>query len=648
VTSSPPTTTPEPDATAPNGTGPDGDKPRDTTIVLGGAAAAEGRTTGPTPRIAGPASPGHRPPQTGEHAAIDPGDDESGGRHFRASATGALSGHPLWVYGLAALPVALLVLLIGAWAIDTVALSGQVQRNVEVAGRSVGGLGEESLPDVMASIADEVAARPVTITSGDKTYETTAGDIGLALDEEATAEAALDAGRGSLLTRPFSWLRSYFSPREVPVRFTVSEPTVTAKLIELQGADLTAPHDPTISLTDQGWVAVKGTPGRGLDAPAVVDELPDAAAESLSGPIELEVGTADVAPNFTDEEAQELADQANQMTGAGLSLTAADTTHQVPAAQLRTWIGPTTQGGELGLAIKPDVVAAALPQVFADIASEPRDAGVELSGGGVSITPSQQGVTCCGADSAERVWNALSGGQPAAELAVNITEPSLTTEQAQQLGIKQPVCGNHAWRGGAPTTAGPGFTTYYDPGQPRVTNIHRIADLVDGALVRPGETFSVNGHVGERTRAKGFVEAGAIREGEHVDEVGGGVSQFATTTFNAAYFCGLDITTYQAHSEYFPRYPLGREATMGYPAPDLAFVNDTPYGILIDTSYTSTSVTVTMWSTPYASAEQTGISESMSGNCRVVVTTRTITYPDKPPASDTFRATYRPGPSLPC
>ncbi|HZM31783.1 MAG TPA: VanW family protein, partial [Acidimicrobiales bacterium] len=174
-------------------------------------------------------------------------------------------------------------------------------------------------------------------------------------------------------------------------------------------------------------------------------------------------------------------------------------------------------------------------------------------------------------------------------------------------------------------------------------NIHRIADLVRGAVIQPGGTFSVNGHVGPRTTDKGFVEAGAIRDGVHVEEVGGGVSQFATTTFNAAYFAGLDIVTYQAHTESFSRYPPGREATMGYPNPDLRIRNNTPYCVLIWTSYTANSVTVTMYSTPHASGEQTGISESMNGNCRVVTTTRTRTFPDGHTENDSFRAQYRPG-----
>jgi vancomycin resistance protein YoaR len=619
------------------------------TLVLGGAAAAEGRTTGPNPRIAGPL-PAEARHQTDGNGRAGVEQEESPARHFRASPTdGRDGGFPRWALAAAAVPLFALVLLVVAWAIDTAALSGQVRRNVEVAGRPVGGLGEASLPEVMSGIADEVAARPVRITNDDKVYETTAGEIGLALDEQATSEAALDAGRGNpLVMQPFSWLRSFFTPRDVDVRYTVSGPTATAKIVELQGADRTAPHDPTITLGEQGWTLVPGTQGQGLDTEALIDELPDAAAESRTDTIEVAVGTAPVAPTFTDAEAQEQADRANQMTANGLQLTAGDTTKTVPAAQLRTWISPTADDGKLGLAPNKEAVDKALPDVFVDIIAPPQNARIVLGANGPTVVPSQQGVSCCGADSADRIWKALSDGQPGAELEATTTEPALTTEAAQGLGVTRPVCGNHAWRNGGPTTAGPGFTTYYNAGEPRVSNIHRIADIVDGTLVLPEHEFSMNDVVGQRTLEKGFVVAGAIRDGKHVDEVGGGVSQFATTTFNAAYFCGLDITSYQAHSEYFPRYPRGREATMGYPAPNLSFINDTPFGILVDTSYTDTSVTVTMWSSPYATGEQVGISESSSGNCTNVSTTRRITYPDKPPATDTFAATYRPGPDQSC
>src|SRR5690606_41832737 len=104
-------------------------------------------------------------------------------------------------------------------------------------------------------------------------------------------------------------------------------------------------------------------------------------------------------------------------------------------------------------------------------------------------------------------------------------EAGLTTEEAEAVGVREPVAT---------------FTTNSAGGQRRVQNIHRFADLIRGAVILPGETFSANAHVGERTREKGFVEAGAIYAGVYVEDVGGGVSQFATTLFNAAFFAGLD------------------------------------------------------------------------------------------------------------
>jgi vancomycin resistance protein YoaR len=139
------------------------------------------------------------------------------------------------------------------------------------------------------------------------------------------------------------------------------------------------------------------------------------------------------------------------------------------------------------------------------------------------------------------------------------------------------------------------FTTYHPGGAPRVTNIHQIAKIVDGTLVAPGKTFSLNGRVGERTRAKGFVAAPAIVDHKLEDQIGGGVSQFSTTLFNAVWFAGLPSLQHQPHSEYISRYPPGREATLDWQSIDNVFRNDTSAPIVIRTSYTGTSVTVALY-----------------------------------------------------
>ena len=177
------------------------------------------------------------------------------------------------------------------------------------------------------------------------------------------------------------------------------------------------------------------------------------------------------------------------------------------------------------------------------------------------------------------------------------------------------------------------FTTYHPCCQSRVINIHRIADAVDGAVVQPGETFSVNSHVGKRTEAKGYVAAGAIVGGEivccdHPANIGGGTSQFATTLYNAVFWGGYEDVYHKAHSLYFTRYPVGIEATLGYPGPDVVFRNDTNAPLYIDTSYTSRSVTVRLYGTNegrVVNGFTTGSVTSKDGG--VVRITRTIEYP---------------------
>ena len=129
------------------------------------------------------------------------------------------------------------------------------------------------------------------------------------------------------------------------------------------------------------------------------------------------------------------------------------------------------------------------------------------------------------------------------------------------------------------------------------TNISRTASMVDGAIVLPGETFSLNGHTGPRGTAQGFVESDIIIDGRASEAVGGGISQFATTLYNASYFAGMEDVAHTPHSYYISRYPAGREATVYEGAIDLQFRNDTPYGVVIESSAGSSSVSVRMWST---------------------------------------------------
>lgn len=554
-----------------------------------------------------------------------------------------------WVLPAVLVPTVLAVLVTAAWAIDT-GLGG-VPRNVRLAHTDIGGHSEDELRTRVRSVAEGFASTPVEVVSGSATYRTTAGEIGVTVDEDRTVEQALDVGAtGFVLFRPLGWLTSFVTPREADIAVQVSREQVNTKIVELEGDARTPPREPAVELVDGALHVVPGKDGRGIDARDLEAALEEAASQWAPGAtLRIQVPRGAVPPLGSTAEARAAASAAEALVDDSIEITTEAGDRTLSSDLLRSWVSlKSNPDGTVGAILDPDKTSAGLRAEFEDVDGHPEDATITVVGGVPIIRPGKPGRVCCGGTAPQAIEDALREGRATVALKLVEGPPTFTADDAGELGITQPVGGNHAWRSGQATTGPAGFTTYHDAGGARVTNIHRIADLVRGAILRPGETFSVNDHVGKRTAENGFVTAGAIRNKEHVDELGGGISQFATTAFNAAFFAGLDIDEYQAHSEYFNRYPLGREATMGFPAPDLRFTNNTPYGILIWTSYTSTSLTVTLYSTPWATAEQTAISEGMAGACRTVTTTRTRTYPDGTTEVDKFRARYRPGEGLSC
>jgi vancomycin resistance protein YoaR len=116
-------------------------------------------------------------------------------------------------------------------------------------------------------------------------------------------------------------------------------------------------------------------------------------------------------------------------------------------------------------------------------------------------------------------------------------------------------------------------------------------------VVLPGATFSLNGHTGIRGYAQGYKDAPVILDGKLTPGVGGGASQFTTTLFNATYYAGMQDVEHKPHSYWFSRYPPVIESTIFYPDLDFKFKNTSPHGVLLDTSHTSSTITVSVWST---------------------------------------------------
>jgi hypothetical protein len=414
-------------------------------------------------------------------------------------------------------------------------------------------------------------------------------------------------------------------------------------LQEIEGSERTSPIEPLIQHSGFGFAVVPGEVGNGIPAPEVMDQV-IAGAAAGDDPIVVDADSAEIPPRFTDEEAQALAEEANTLTENGITITAGGESAQVPPETLGPWV--TSRAGEnhLRLALDREQVGEDLPGLLPNVGQTPQAASFTVAGGRPVIVAGQAGTGCCAPGSAQRVIRALQEGRQEVALELTRITPEHDVEWARSLGIVEEISLPDQEPCTSYSADGCRMSTHHDCCESRVTNIHRMADLVRGYIIEPnGGYFSINEHVGPRTIENGFVEAGAIENGEHVTAVGGGVSQFATTTFNAAFFAGLDIPNYQFHTEHLSRYPFGRESTVSYPSPEFRIVNNTPYGVLMWPTYTDTSITVHLYSTRYATGAQTAQSTGTNGSCTTVTTTRTRTYVDGHTENDQFSGYYRNG-----
>ncbi|MDP9387853.1 MAG: VanW family protein [Actinomycetota bacterium] len=529
------------------------------------------------------------------------------------------------------------LLVVAAWAIDTSQHEGRVPRNVTLAGQGVGGMSRDEVAAVVARLAPRYAGTTVEVDAAGGGFSAAATDLGLVVDEARTVQAALTLDRrGAALTQLREWIGSFVGGRPAPVHVGVDRGAVY-RVVATNDTGRTPPTEPSVREEKGRLVAVAGKPGRGIDAARVIEALPAAATRGT--PLTLTVERGDVPPRFSLADARRLAAAGEAATDRPLPVTVDGKPASVEPAPLRSWL--RTQPADDGLRLVVDAARATaqLGELLPAVGTPPVETRFEVVGDAVQIVPGRAGTGCCGPDAGARVDRAVQarlegvlGAEPVA-LPARRVDPKLTAEKAAALGINEQV--------GT-------FTTNHKPNQPRVSNIHRIADLVRGQFIEPGGTFSINDFVGKRTVEKGFVVDAVIEEGRFTESVGGGISQFATTAFNAAFFAGLEFAEYQSHSIYISRYPYGREATLSYPHPDLKIRNPSPYGVLIWTSYTDRSITVTLYSTRWAEVAQTAQTTQPRGPCTRVRTERTRRFLDGTTKVDHVSALYRPEEGVNC
>ncbi|MFG3040739.1 VanW family protein [Streptomyces sp. NPDC048330] len=473
----------------------------------------------------------------------------------------------------------------GLYAAGLLTAGDDISAGTRVGGVDIGGMSRAEARAKLAAEAPASWTAPIPVRVGDHATTVAPAAAGLTVDVAKTADLAADPARD-----PVTVVKRLFSSgeRDIHPVLAYDERKAKAAVAGLAERNDRAVREGAVAFREGEAVATRPVTGQKLDTTRAVDTL-RAAYPAATGASAVNLPVAVTQPKLAADEVSRFLDTyAKPAVSGPVTLTTGGERLRISAATLGDHLTVKNEGGRLTADLDP---AALLrdPDVarpLAALTGAPVEAGLAVRDGKVVVESEGRAgheVTAKALGDAVRPLLTRSGDAArTAPVATKVTEPQLTGDSLARLGITEQMST---------------FTVNFPTAPYRTTNIGRAAELINGSLVQPGEVWSFNRTVGERTPDNGFVDGTMILDGQYREAPGGGVSAMATTVYNAMFFAGVKPVEHGAHSFYIERYPAGREATVAWGSLDLKFRNDTGKPIYIKASATDSSVTVSFLGT---------------------------------------------------
>ena len=470
-----------------------------------------------------------------------------------------------------------------------------IASGTSVSGVDVSGLGPQEARERISKGVGDRLAQPVTLTVGQGSAELVPAGSGVSVDAKASVKKLT-----GFTLNPVALAQRLGGQRtDAVIRIDAS--TLRGALEDRVDTMANGAVSATVTLEGTKPVTTPASNGVGLDVDASLKQLSTWPLGQKT--IAMAEGTA--VPAITDEEATKFVDGTlTPLLSSGLTVDGQGAGAPGKSAGAAAAFSPedtagmlkiSSEGGTLSATFDSTALHDAVVARIGQVETPAQNATWKIDGsatGAPKARPqyvaSAQGKVI---DTAALSASLLKAGTSATDVAgrtvalpMVVAEPTVTTPQ-NEWGISEMV-GEYA-------------TPYNSGDAPRTQNLTRGAELVNGTVVKPGEVFSLEKVLGEVDYEHGFADAGVISNGQHVDSLGGGLSQVATTVFNAGFEAGMDDTEHHAHQYYFDRYPAGREATLWTGKLDVKFTNSTSNSVLVQAWLDGEQIHVRMWSTKY-------------------------------------------------
>ncbi len=213
-----------------------------------------------------------------------------------------------------------------------------------------------------------------------------------------------------------------------------------------------------------------------------------------------------------------------------------------------------------------------IEKIHDEIYKEVQDA--YLTENPITIHPEVEGIDF----DIEEAKKILENDSEQYEIPLKITKPNVTMEQIGAEAFPNKISF---------------YSTRYDGGDVnRSTNLELACEKINDVIVLPGETFSYNKTLGERSKAAGYKTAKVYENGEVVDGIGGGICQISSTLYNAVLKANLEIVERRNHQFITSYVEEGRDATVAYGVTDFKFKNSRKYAIKIKASASNGVATI--------------------------------------------------------
>jgi len=485
--------------------------------------------------------------------------------------------------------IALGSLLLG---ITNYAYANRVLPRVYLGNEYLGGKTFNEVKKVVETKVSHIGPK-IIFTNGVKSWSIDKVDIGLNVNGSQTATQALDWGRDDSIIQSFiEQFTLLVKPSNVAVAYTINQAELDKKIESIAQEIDKIEKDATLIVQDGTITEQDAEEGVRLNKEKISGLIARQINTFSSEAIPLPIGI--ITPKVYREGLSNAKNKLEYLIKNDIELVNKENKYQVSKEQIYEWLDlfassarTDNRGYVLEVSLNQEKVKAYLVTLAGTIDQDSVNAKLVFRENKVSVfNPAQKGKKLDTEKALSMIEDALLNAKTQTiELPVAEVEPEISDAKINQLGLNEII--------------GKSTTSFAKSPANRIHNIKNGAAQLSGFLIEPNTEFSVVTRLGEVNDKSGYLPELVIKENRTVPEYGGGLCQVSTTLFRAALEAGLPIIERQNHSYRVSYYepPVGLDATVYLPKPDLKFKNNTPGYILVQGYVEENNLTFELYGT---------------------------------------------------